>query len=265
MKRKQLLIGILFLFLFTSRKISNVNAMNYGIGVNQNENLVWNCKVSNNAEMDNIFGTEWDISGIFTNLSTGSSMKWRINSTEINETVIHITYDIWYWKSGVDWGINDNSSEIDFLVDPNNYPTNFLFLNYTSLVPFLLPLPIGEYLGDLSIKLNDFYDVDNRVLPTLNLHILKDQILPSFPNKDIKIIAIYNDRGILNSYKLYGNDNTVIIDIALNFLPNYVIPTLIGLVITFSIGVTSYIKKKITIRCNPTKNDGKTKSSKTER
>jgi hypothetical protein len=63
-------------------------------------------------------------------------------------------------------------------------------------------------------------------------------------NKGIDIIAIYNDRGILNSYKLYGKDNTVIIDIALDFLPSYVIPTLIGLVVVFSIGIAFYIIKK---------------------
>ena len=66
--------------MLTSGKISIVFAVNYGIGVNQNEGLVWKCIVSNNAEMDTIFGSEWDNSGIFTNLSKGTYMKWKINS-----------------------------------------------------------------------------------------------------------------------------------------------------------------------------------------
>lgn len=171
-------------------------------------------------------------------------MKWKINSTEINSTIISIEYDIWYWNLGEEWGIKDNSSQITIFVDPDDYSTNYWFLNYTSLVPFLLPIPVGEYLGDLSVNLNDFYDVDNRVLPTLNVEVLKDNISPGYPNKDLKIIAIYNDRGILNSYKLYGKENTVIIDIALDFLPIYVIPSLIGLMVVFSIGVAFYIIKK---------------------
>ena len=224
--------------------ISNVYAINYGIGVNQSNELVWKCKVCNNAEMDNIFGSEWDSSGIFTNLSKGAYMKWKINSTIINSTLLSIEYDIWYWNLSDEWGNKDNSSQINIFVDPNDYSTNYLFLMYTSLVPFLLPIPVGEYLGGLSVKLHDSYDVDNRVLPTLNLEVLKDNFYPGYPNKDIKIIAIYNDHGVLNSYKLYGKGNTVIIDIALDFLPVYVIPSLIGLVVIFSIGVAFYVIKK---------------------
>jgi len=244
LKKKGFLLGSLLFFILTSGKISNAFAVKYGIGVNQNDGLVWNCKVCNIAEMDNIFGSEWDSSGIFTNLSKGANMKWKINSIIINSTIVSIEYDIWYWDLSNEWGLKDNSSHFNTFVDPNNYSTNYLFLMYTSLVPFLLPIPVGEYLGGLSIKLHDLYDVDNRVLPTLNVEVLKDNIYPSYPNKDIKIIAIYNDHGILNSYKLYGKDNTVIIDIALDFLPSYVIPSLIGLVVVFSIGVAFYIIKK---------------------
>jgi len=82
------------------------------------------------------------------------------------------------------------------------------------------------------------------VLTTLNVYIPKDGILTGYPNKDIKIIAIYNDRGILKTYKLYSKENRVIIDIALDFLPFYVIPSLIGLMVAFSIGFTFYIIKK---------------------
>lgn len=244
LKKKEFIIGSLLFFILIIGNISNVFAVNYGIGVDQNEGLVWKCNVCNNAEMDNIFGSEWDSSGIFTNLSKGASMKWKINSTEINSYFFRVEYDIWYWDLSDEWGIKDNSSQINIFVDPGNYSTNYFFVDYTSLAPFLLPIPVGEYLGGLSVILNDWHDVDNRVLPTLNVEVLKDKIYPGYPNKNIKIIAIYNDRGILKSYKLYGKENTVIIDIALNFLPIYVIPTLVGLVVVFSIGVAFYIIKK---------------------
>ncbi len=238
------MLGCLFVFVFISGMISNVYAFNYGIGVNQNDELVWKCKVSNKSEIDLIFGSEWDSSGIFTNLSRGTKMKWKINTTEINDTIRSIEYDIWYWSLKDDWGAKDNSSPIIFFVDPSNYTENYSFLNYTSLVPFLFPIPVGEYMGGLSLKLNAWYDVDNRVLPTLNVDIPKGDISPGYPGKDIKIIAIYNNRGILSSYKLYSKGNTVIIDISLEDLPFYVMPSLIGLVFAFSISITIYIIKK---------------------
>jgi hypothetical protein len=264
LKIKEFLICGLLLFVISIGNFQNASAVNYGIGIYQNEGLVWKCKVCNNAEMDNIFGSNWDSLGIFTSLKRGTSMKWKINSMEINSTIISIEYDIWYWNISKEWGIIDNTSQITMFVDPDNYSANYAFLNYTSLVPFLLPIPVGEYLGGLSLKLIDWYDVDNRVLPTLNVEVLKDEIYPSYPNKDIKIIAIYSDRGILNSYKLYGKENTVLIDISLDFLPIYVIPSLIGLTVVSSVCVVVYIiKKKKNLQSN--KNDRKTNFYKIKR
>jgi hypothetical protein len=96
-----------------------------------------------------------------------------------------------------------------------------------------------------NLELNEWYDVDNRVLPTLNVQIDKDEISLGFPLKKIKIIAIYNDQGVLNSYKLYITGNMVIIDISLQFLPNYVIPTLMGLIFGLFVGLGLFIYRKI--------------------
>ncbi len=252
MKGKAFLIGCLVLIVLTGGIIPNVYAVNYGIGVKPNEELVWVCKVSNNAEIDSIFGSDWDGLGIFTNLSRGTKMKWKINTAEINDTVSSIEFDIWFWSLKNEWGANDNSSQINFFVDPNDYSENYNFLSFTSLVPFWFPIPVGEYIGSLSLNLNVWYDIDNRVLPTLNVDISKDDISPGYPNKEINIIAIYNDRGILSSYKLYGKGNIVIIDIALEDLPFYVIPSLIGLFVAFSLGINFYILKK---KRNFTKNN----------
>ena len=222
--------------------ISMVNAKKFSVGIGVNDELVWKCNVCKRSEMDSIFGTEWDGLGIFENISKGSKMKWEINKSEVNETHIKIEFSIWMWTIEENWGLFDNNSTIVYLSNPSDYSEVLNFSNYKSLVPFWFPTPVGEYMGGLN--LHKWYDVDNRVLPTLNVEIGKNEISIGEPAKNIKIIAIYNDKGVLNSYKLYIKDNVVILDIFLDYLPWYVIPTLIILSVIFSLGIIFYIIKK---------------------
>ena len=242
MKQKTFFFNFILFFLLISSIVSTVTAVEYRIGVREDQELIWKCNVCNKINMDIIFGSEWNDVGIFKNLSQGKRMKWEINSAEVNETFTKISFSIWVWTSENTWGIKDNDSEIIYFSNPDDYSQELNFSGYSSLVPFWFPVPVGEYMGGLS--LNEWYDVDNRVLPTLNVEIRKDEILPGFPSKDIQIIAIYNDHGLLNSYKLYIKSNIVIVDISLDFLPFYVIPTLIGLTVIFSLSIIFYIGKK---------------------
>ena len=241
MRRYKLKFTFLIFFLFFSGLTSSVVGISYKVGVNRDDKLIWECNVCNQAELNIIFGTEWDTLGPFTNLSVGSRMKWNITSTLSNETIRRINFDIWYWTLRLDWSIKDNHSQIVFPTNPEDFSGDLSALNKFAFVPFWFPTPVGDYLGGLN--LNRIYEVDNRVLPTINTNIPKDNLSPGYPNKDITIIALYNDRGILSSYKLYGRGNKVIIDIALDYLPFYVIPTLIGLIIVFTLGIIYYVKK----------------------
>ncbi len=238
MRKKIHIFNFILFFLLVGNIASTVNALDYGVGVHEDQELIWKCNVCNQMEMDIIFGSDWKDSGVFKNLSIGKRMKWKINSVEVNQSLSRINFSIWDWTSEKIWGIKDNDSEITHFF--NSKESNFT--EYTSLVPFWFPVPVGEYMGNL--ELNEWYDVDNRVLPTLNVEIEKDAISLGFPLKKIKIIAIYNDQGILNSYKLYTTGYVVIIDISLNFLPIYVIPTLIGLISIISVSIIIYIFKK---------------------
>ncbi|MHA2124016.1 MAG: hypothetical protein ACW99E_01805 [Promethearchaeota archaeon] len=222
--------------------ISNVNAIRFKSGVKENEELLWKCKVCNKAEMELIFGIGWDELGLFKNISREKWLKWKIIETTTNDTNIKIEYFMWSWSVDKDWSGSDNISQIIYYSNPNEYNEGLNFTNYAFFVPFWFPIPVGEYMGGL--KLIKWYDVDNRVLPTLNVNLPKHEITIGHPNKDINIIAIYNDRGILNSYKLYGKGNTVVIDIALESLPPYVIPTLVGLSGVFTLGVITVLFKR---------------------
>jgi len=222
--------------------IINVGAIKYKTGVKENDELIWKCRVCDDAEMNFIFGVGWDNSGIFQNLSVGKTMKWEIDSVQFNDTVIKIEFGEWFWRQNRNWGIKDNDSEIIYQANPSDYTEVLNFSSEKSFTPFWFPVPVGEYIGGLN--LTEWYDVDNRVLPTLNVDIPKDAVLSGYPNKNIQVIAIYNDLGILSSYKLYTKGNVVIIDIALDFLPFYVIPSLAVLFTILSLGVIIYIIKK---------------------
>lgn len=242
MRRQSYLLGFTFLLLLITGMVLNVHAISFKSGVNENEELIWKCKVCNKVEMDVIFGIGWDDSGLFKDIGRGKWMKWKINEAIINDTIVKIKHFIWSWSENKDWGSSNNYSQIIYQSNPDNYNEGLNYANYISLVPFWFPIPVGEYMGRL--KLNMWYDVDNRVLPTLNVNLPKDEITIGYPSKDISIIAIYNDNGILNSYKLYGKGNTVVIDITLDSLPPYVIPTLVGLAGVFSLGIIIVIVKK---------------------
>ncbi len=242
MKPKKFVLKFILVLLLVSNLISNVAAIDYSLGVQRDQELIWKCKLCNENEMDNILGNNWDASGIFQNLSKGTKMKWKITNTERNETYLKIDFSIWIWTNRNTWGDKDNDSQIVYFSNPKNYSQGWNFSNDTSLVPFWFPIPVGDYMGGLS--LNKWYDVDNRVLPTLNVEIKENAIVPGVPSKNIKIIAIYNDQGILNSYKLYINGNVVIIDIVFEVLPIYVIPTLIGLICVFTLSIIIYVIKK---------------------
>ncbi|KKN14121.1 hypothetical protein LCGC14_0999390 [marine sediment metagenome] len=236
------LCSLLFFILLTINSIIIENVYGYNVGIAQNQNLIWKCNVSNKFEMNALFGSTWDDSGIFKNLSKGKRMKWEINKVKINETFISVNISLWQWTFEKNWGIKDDNFQTIYFSNPGDYSQELNFSSTTSLVPFWFPAPVGEFLGELD--LNNWYDVDNRVLPTLNVEIVKGDIGPNLPAKNIHIIAIYNDQGILDSYKLYTKGNVVIIDISLEHLPFYVLPTLITLILIFSLTVIFYIYKK---------------------
>ncbi len=242
MKRSRLYLNFLILIFLFNIIFPSVSATNYVSGIYEDQELTWKCNVCNQIEMESIFGDNWDDFGIFNNLSQGKSMKWKINYIIVNETKININFSIWEWRFENIWGLKDYDSELSYLRNPGDYSQAINFSQYSSFVPFLFPIPIGEYIGGLDLI--NWYDVDNRVLPTLNVKINKNGISPGIPSKNIKVIAIYNDQGILNSYKLYITGNIVIIDLSLDFLPFYVIPTLIGLFIGFSLGIILYLIKR---------------------
>ena len=241
-KKRDIYTSIMLLFLFTLSFSSNVIANEYQNGIKTSDELIWNCNLCDDNKMDALFGEFWNEAGIFKDLSSNSRMKWSVNMVEENSTTLSALISIWMWMSEDNWGTQDNSSKFSYLKNPSLYPSGFNFTNMLPFIPFWLPVPVGEYLGEIS--LGDIYDVDNRVLPTLNVRINKDSIHPNELTENVYIIAVYDNNGILSSFKLYTSGNVVVVDISLESFSILVIFSTVGLLLAFVCSIVLYIKKK---------------------
>ena len=235
LRRTNLFASIALFLIFMGSFASNVIALDYSIGFRTGDQLIWKCNICNINKMNALFGVSWRDAGLFENLSQGKRMKWEVNVIEQNSTTILASVNVWMWKNEENWGTLDNITESSYLKKPSQYPANFNFSTHLPFVPFWLPVPIGDYLGEM--KLSNLYDVDNRVLPTLNVQ-------PITITENVYIIAVYNLNGILSSYKLYITGNVVIIDISLDSIPLFVLPSTIGLISAFIIVIYLYVKRK---------------------
>ncbi|MBY9009595.1 MAG: hypothetical protein KGD74_07010 [Candidatus Lokiarchaeota archaeon] len=241
-KKRDIYTSIILLLLFILGFSSNVFALEYQNGIKTDDELIWNCHICDNNKMDALFGDNWNQAGIFENLSANRRMKWKVNMLEENSTTLSAIFNIWMWNFEDNWGTQDNSSKLSYLKNPSLYPEDFNFTDVLPFIPFWLPVPVGEYLGE--VALGDIYDIDNRVLPTINVQIIKDSIHPNEPTETVYFIVVYNSNGILSSFKLYTQGNVVVVDISLDNLPIFVIPSTIGLILTFICSIVLYIKKK---------------------
>jgi len=240
--KRDIYISILLLFLFTLGFSSNVIAYEYQNGIKTNDELIWNCHLCDDNKMDALFGEFWNDAGIFENLSANKRMKWSVDMVEENSTTLSALISIWMWRFEDNWGTQDKNSKFSYLKNPSLYPSGFNFTDVFPFIPFWLPVPVGEYLGELPLGV--IYDVDNRVLPTLNVQIIKDSIHLNEPTETVYFIAVYNSNGVLSSFKLYTSGNVVVVDISLEGLPIFVIPSTIGLILAFICSIVLYIKKK---------------------
>jgi len=237
-RNRNLYASITLILIFVMGFTSDVVALNYSFSFITNEELVWKCDICDINKMNTLFGENWSNSGLFENLGQGKRMKWQVNTTKVNSTSLSATFNMWVWKNEDNWGPYDYITEFSYSQNASKSNLSIAF----PFVPFWLPIPVSIYIGEL--KLNSMYDVDNRVLPTINVQVSKGFLEPSFPSEKVFIIAIYNYDGILSSFKLYTSGNVVVIDIEFESLPIYVIPSTIGLIGAFFIAIIIYVRKQ---------------------
>lgn len=239
---------------------SNGVAANYDIGVEEGDQFIWKCTICDKEKMEDLFGKDWNSNGtgLFEELERGTRMKFIIKEidedtkiynpkSQENEEFFSITFKKWIWTDeDKSFGDDDYVEQMTHYTDPKDFSDDLIFQNFA---PIWLPIPIGDYLKE--VDLYEGYSIDARSISALNCEIEKYDLEDDYPTEFIKIQAMYNDQGILRSYKLYIEDNQIIVEIFLEndfvFFPMIIevfIPVIIGI---FYIGLLYFIYKKILI------------------
>ena len=256
MKIKYFLIGLIFVLTFLIRFNASVVANEQRIEIEKDDKFIWKCNICDEDKMRDLLGSRWNANGtgFFEDLEQNTRMKWLIEDTDENieinnpetledEKFIQIIYKRWKWTKDDKWGDYDDEEQFNLYENPKDYPDDFIFLN---IAPIWLPMPIDAYLKD--VDLYEGYSIDARSIPTISCEVEKNDMKGDYPTEYIKIQAIYNDKGILKSYKLYIENHKVIVDISLetDFIYSpivwlYIIPAIFAI---FYIGLIYIIYKK---------------------
>ena len=244
---------LLIAFICTLGISSNVTATKFIIGIEEGDVIIWNCNICDEEKMEEIFGNDWKENEreLFDDIEQGAQMKWIVKETEDddkiysertedNETVLKITYKKWKWTKNKVWGERDNIGESTHFTDPDDYEKDLIFPNFA---PIWLPLPLDDYLKTLDLY--EGYAIDARVISTITCEIKKNDLKGDYPTQFVKIQAMYNDKGILSSYKLYIEDHKVIIDISLETSVPYEIYLFPAIIAIFYVGLIYIIYRKI--------------------
>ncbi len=230
----EFLLVILLLFIAC---IPVIKAQEFYWGVNEGDVLIWSCSKCDDTQLKKIFGNGWNSYGLFQNLSSNKKMKIEIKDLFSSKNDLNISLSFWSWDYGNEW--NKKKSNLNYSYPRLNISIDEFFDFYSSLpyIPLIFPIPIEEYITFLNSNPN--YDVDNRVLPTINIQLKINNF-----TQPIFITAIFNGMGVLSWYKLYLTNNNVLIDITLEQVPVVSILSTTSLLVGFSIVIFIYLRKK---------------------
>jgi len=99
------------------------------------------------------------------------------------------------------------------------------------------------------IDLYEGYSIDTRALYAITCEINKHDLEGDYPTEYVKIQAMYTNKGILTSYKLYLDDHQVILDITLEndsiFKFDNISPFIPIIIAVIYFGIVYFIYKKI--------------------
>ena len=205
--------------------------------------LGWRCNVCNDELLNSTLGNDWRNSELLRNVHQDTYLSGHILNREEDDTYLTLTISLADWHLGA--SIVENKSYW-YYIDPNQYPDNYNFSETFPFINWWLPLPMSDYVSKLN--LNQIYDVDDRVLFTINVNIHQNYISNGFPSKIVNIIAIYDGNGFLSLLKVTLPGNIALLDIRSTVIPSYTIPIIISLFIALIGFLLLYFKRMRTYK-----------------
>lgn len=261
MRKKTILISFIILLIISLGMASTVKATEYDVGLEDGEQFIWRCNILDRSEMDSLLGDGWDTNktSLFKNIKEGARCKWVIKETddEIKEfntdkqeydEFLGITYKKWKWTESDNWGDEDYELQSKHYSDPGDYPDDYIF---PDIAPIWIPIPSDGYMKGVDLYRGYKRDARARTCYTITCEIEENDLEGPYPTDYIKIHAGYNDKGILESYKLYLKDHNIILEIILENETNSIISmseTILPLIIGVLYLGLVYIMYKITKR-----------------
>ncbi|HEY0088671.1 MAG TPA: hypothetical protein VGB37_07495 [Candidatus Lokiarchaeia archaeon] len=232
-------------------------AIKFDFGVEKGDDLIWKCNIYNGEKLKNVLGKNWNenSSNNFNNIGQDKKMRWRVEeiiddskmyNTETNdyEEILVLEYNKWIWTKNDNWEEKEYECQYNYYANPKNYPEDYIFPEFA---PLCVPIPFGDYLK--KIDLYEGYSIDTRALYAITCEINKHDLEGDYPTEYVKIQAMYTNKGILTSYKLYLDDHQVILDITLEndsiFKFDNISPFIPIIIAVIYFGIVYFIYKKI--------------------
>ncbi len=214
----------------------------------QNDEIIWVCNKCDKIELETIFEKNWSSIGWFQNIEEGKKLKLNIVEISTFEQYTSnrlVTRDLRVIFNGnLDNSYFFHTSYIFSLFPNPNLTFDYAQDIIHTMIIFFFPTPIGEFINRLPPYPNR--DVDTRVLPTINQKFPPNSLISNLPQTHIESISIYNDNGILSSFKMYTPGFNVFLELTLYYPPPSISPLtfLLLSVIIATIGFYIYSEKK---------------------
>ena len=233
MKTKYFFISYLLLTIFAMSSMISVQAADYKMDVEEDEEFYWTLNTLDEDLADD-YGMDDIEDWVGEDAELGAKFKYTITELDddkINGTDVFIVeYKFWGWATDeADFDDKEDTKRTAYLAqDPDVYEKNNQYFQW------VMPTPLEDYLDE--IDWDDDYEIDGKILTrTVEYKDLEGDLLYQYT---------FNDRGVLESLKAMTEDNEVIYEYALPTIPGYELPILLGITAIFTIGIIYTIVKR---------------------
>lgn len=225
-----MILSILFCNLIINAKASNTN---YLLGINVGDEYIWQVSIVDEYSLKKVISLEILNKNDYR---LGVQMKIVITGIDIKGDEWFIYYDLWPFTK-YEFKVNPypyGDRLIILNMNPVKYGTGLYSYYYAPLdykVSFFYPIPLTTYLKE-AYKIKAHYKMNETTL--------------TYTESLYKVNFYFdNDSGILTTINYVLNNGTKIYEFSLiDKLPNYYVPTILGIIPIIMIGIIYLIMKK---------------------